>query len=251
MSDLIVGRRAVLESLRANRRRHMRLWVEGDAPHAASGAIAEILEIAAQRNLPTRYVKGGLFDKLSNDQANHQGVALESGDYPYVPLHEALRIPQQRGEMPFLLILDHLQDPQNVGTLIRTAEAMGVHAIIMPDRRAARVTPAVSNASAGAVEHMAVAQVTNLNQTIRQLKEDGVWIAGLEEDPAAVDLGSADLSGPLAIVVGSEGEGISRLTRESCDFLLRVPMSGEIQSLNASVAGSIALYLARQSRASV
>jgi 23S rRNA (guanosine2251-2'-O)-methyltransferase len=142
-----------------------------------------------------------------------------------------------------------LQDPQNLGTLIRTAEAMGVDGIVIPDRRAAGVTPAVSNASAGAVEHLPVAQVTNLNRAIEEFKKVGVWVAGLDMGEDALLLETADLTGALALVVGSEGSGLSRLTREKCDYLIQLPMFGRVESLNAAVAGSIVLYAARRQRA--
>ncbi len=248
MSELIYGRRAVLETLRAARRRFYRLWIEGNAQSAPTGIMADIVAAAQAANVPVRTIKGGLFDKLAQQQANAQGVALEVEDYPYVAVDDILAHAHSQGEPPLLLILDHLQDPQNLGTLIRTAEAMGVHGIILPERRAARVTPAVSNSSAGAVERMRVAQVTNLNRTIDDLKAENVWIAGLESDPAAPLVDSADLRGALAVVVGSEGSGLSRLTRDKCDFLVRLPTVGEVESLNAAVAGSIVLYLARQAR---
>jgi len=248
MSELIIGRRAVLETLRAGRRTIMRLSVEGNEGEKATGTLQEILTAAKQTGVPTRHFKGGLFDKLAREQANAQGVALEVGDYPYASLDDCFALAHRRKEEILLLLLDHLQDPQNLGTLIRTAEAMGVHGILMPDRRSARITGAVSNASAGAVEHMLVVQVTNLNRTMEELKQEGVWIAGLDDTADAVDLAAANLKGPMALVVGSEGEGISRLTRERCDFLVRIPMYGEIGSLNASIAGSIALYAVRKSR---
>jgi 23S rRNA (guanosine2251-2'-O)-methyltransferase len=249
MSELTYGRRAVLETLRAARRRIYRLWIEGDnnAP-APTGIVTEIIAAAQAANIPTRSIKGGLFERLAQQNANAQGVALEVGDYPYVEVDDILGRARKQGEEPFLLILDHLQDPQNLGTLIRTAEAMGVHGIILPDRRAAAVTPAVTNSSAGAVERMLVAQVTNLNRTIDDLKERNIWIAGLDSDPATPLLDERLISGALALVVGSEGSGLSRLTREKCDFLLRLAMVGEVESLNAAVAGSIVLYLARQTR---
>jgi 23S rRNA (guanosine2251-2'-O)-methyltransferase len=248
MSELLYGRHAVLEALRAQRRTLFRLWFEGDSNYRATGIAAEILAAANACSLPVRYVQGGLFDKLRTDHVNAQGIALEAGDYPYAGLEECLAAARSSREPPLLLLLDHLQDPQNLGTLIRTAEAMGVHGIVIPDRRAARVTPAVSNASAGAVEHMCVAQVTNMNRAIEALKEDGVWVAGLDGADDVPPLFKARLDGALAIVVGSEGEGLSRLTREKCDFLVRVPMVGRVESLNAAVAGSIVLYAARQAR---
>jgi 23S rRNA (guanosine2251-2'-O)-methyltransferase len=248
MSELLYGRHAVLEALRANRRQLYRLWVEGEGKEHASGIVGEILAAAKRTNLPVRYLQGGMFDKLRSENANAQGVALETGEYRYVEWEDCLAAAKHQGAPPLLLILDHLQDPQNLGTLIRTAEAMGVHGILLPDRRAARITAAVSNASAGAVEHMLVAQVTNLNRTIDELKQRNVWVGGLDGAPDTPPVGQARLDGPLALVVGSEGEGLSRLTREKCDFLLRLPMRGEVESLNAAVAGSIVLYLAAQSR---
>jgi len=248
VSDLIVGRRAVLETLRARRRRPFRLWIEGAESDQIQGIVAELHAEAQAAGVPIRFIRGGLFEKLAREQANAQGVALEAGEYPYVGLDACLALARQRNEPPLLLILDHLQDPQNLGTLIRSAEAFGVHGIIIPDRRAARVTAAVSNASAGAVEHMLVAQVTNINRTIEELKAAGIWVAGLDDSPSAEMIARANLSGPLALVVGSEGEGLSRLTRERCDFLVRIPMLGRVESLNAAVAGSIVLHAAQQAR---
>lgn len=247
MSELLHGRHAVLEALRARRRHLFRLWLEGDEGKA-TGIVAEILDEANERNLPIRFIKGGLFDKFKSERVNAQGVALETGDFVYSTLDDCLKLAKRREEAPFLLILDHIQDPQNFGTLIRTAEAMGVHGIIIPDRRAVHVTPAVSNASSGAVEHLLVAKVINLNRTIDELKSQNVWVGGLDGAPETPTLDQANLAGAIAIVVGSEGEGLSKLTREKCDFLMRIPMLGSVDSLNASVAGSIVLYQARQKR---
>jgi 23S rRNA (guanosine2251-2'-O)-methyltransferase len=248
MSELIIGRRAVLETLRAHRRRVFRLWVEGNEGDQLTGIVAEVFAEAQAVGLPVRFIRGGLFDKLAREQANAQGLALEAGDYPYAEVEEMIALAKRAGEPPLLLILDHLQDPQNLGTLIRSAEAFGVHGIIIPDRRAARVTAAVSNASAGAVEHTLVAQVTNLNRIIDLLKGEEIWVAGLDGTPEAQPLARANLAGALALVVGSEGEGLSRLTRERCDFLVRIDMFGRVESLNAAVAGSIVLHAARQAR---
>ncbi len=249
MSELIYGRRAVLETLTAARRRFYRLWIEGDEDAlAASGIVGDIIAAAQTAGVPLRVLKEGLFDRLAQQGVNHQGVALEVDVYPYVELDDILAVAEQRNEPPFLLILDHVQDPQNLGTLIRTAEAMGVHGILLPDRRAAGVTPAVSNSSAGAVERMAVTQVINLNRTIEELKRLNIWVAGLDSSPQAPPPDAKSLDGALALVVGSEGAGLARLTREKCDFLVRLPMVGQVESLNAAVAGSIVLYLARQAR---
>ncbi|OUC07093.1 RNA methyltransferase, partial [Litorilinea aerophila] len=222
MSELIYGRRAVYETLRAHRRHIFRLWVEGEG-EPKGGGLEPILEQAAALKVPVRAVKGGVFTRLAQENVNAQGVALEVGDYPYVQVDEILRHARKQEEPPFLLILDHLQDPQNLGTLIRTAEAMGVHGILIPSRRSARVTPAVSNASAGAVEHMRLAQVVNINRLIDELKEANIWVAGLDSDDSTPLLDPATLDGALAVVVGSEGGGLSRLTREKCDFLGRLP----------------------------
>lgn len=249
MSELIIGRRAVLETLRAKRRRFFRLWVEGSEGDQLTGIMAEVHTEAQAAGIPVRFVRGGLFEKLAREQANAQGLALEAGDYPYADVQAMLSLAKRAGEPPLLLILDHLQDPQNLGTLLRSAEAFGVHGVLIPDRRAARVTAAVSNASAGAVEHMLVAQVANLNKAIDDLKSSALWVAGLDGSPDAQPLAQANLTGALALVVGSEGEGMSRLTRERCDFLVRIPMGGRIESLNAAVAGSIVLAAARQARA--
>ena len=248
MSELIYGRRAVLETLKANRRDFFRLWLEGDRPPKAGSSLADILALAEEANVPVRNIKGGLFDKLMREGVRAQGVALEAGDYPYATLDDCLDRADVAQEPPLLLMLDHLQDPQNLGTLMRTAEAMGVHGIIIPDRRSAGITPAVSNASAGAVEHLAVVQINNLNRTIDSLKKQNVWVAGLEGGEDVPPLEEVDLKGAMLVVVGSESEGLSRLTREKCDFLLRLPMVGAIDSLNAAVAGSIVLYAARRAR---
>jgi 23S rRNA (guanosine2251-2'-O)-methyltransferase len=246
MSELLYGRHAVHEALRADRRRIYRLWLEEGK--GKGDIVAAIEALAGEAKLPVRRVKGGVFDKLANQGVNAQGVALEVDAYPYASLDDCLHRAAEQDEAPLLLLLDHLQDPQNLGTLMRTAETMGVHGIVIPDRRAAGITPAVSNASSGAVERQLVAQVTNLNRTIEDLKQVGIWVAGLDGDPSVPPLADANLDGAMAIVVGSEGSGLSRLTREKCDFLVRLPMYGEIDSLNAAIAGSIVLYATRQAR---
>ena len=248
MSELIYGRRAVLETLRANRRRFYRLWLEGEKSTENLGIIGDICVAAAERQVPMRTIKGGLFDKLTQQNVNAQGVALETDAYIYTDVEQCLDLADEQGEPPLLLILDHLQDPQNLGTLIRTADAMGVHGVIIPERRSARITPAVTNASAGSVEHLNVAQVTNINRVIDQLKKSGIWVAGLDGAADTPTLEESNLSGALALVIGSEGGGLSRLTREKCDLLVRLPMYGKVESLNAAVAGSIALYAARLAR---
>jgi 23S rRNA (guanosine2251-2'-O)-methyltransferase len=178
----------------------------------------------------------------------HQGVLLEVGPYAYSEPEDMLELAAARGEKPLLLLLDLLHGPQNIGTLLRTAEACGVHGVILQDRRAPEITPAVVQYSAGASEYLLVAKVTNLVQTMRWLQERDVWLAGMDMDEAAQALGQADLNRALGIVVGHEGEGLRRLVRDSCDFLIRLPMRGQVESLNAAVAGSILLYAAWQAR---
>ena len=245
MTELLYGRNAVLEALRARRRNIQRLLIaEGVKENESLRAISEV---AAERRIePIRVDRHELKRRLGD--INHQGVAVEVSAYPFESLDTLLEHAQALGEPPFLLILDHLQDPQNVGTLLRTAEVVGVHGVIFPERRAASVTPAVVNASAGAVEHLRIAQVTNLAQTLATLQAANVWIAGLEDDPQAQDFDAVDLRGPLALVIGAEGPGLARLIRERCDYLIRLPMRGHVASLNAATAGSIVLYYAWRAR---
>jgi 23S rRNA (guanosine2251-2'-O)-methyltransferase len=239
MADLLYGRNAVREALRAGRRTFQRLLVSAGAQEA--GTLGEVVKIAEKAGVPVARVDRRELDKRLA-AANHQGVALECGDYPYAELEECLALAEARGEPALLLLLDHLQDPQNVGTLLRTAEVVGAHGVVLPGRRAAEVTAAVVNASSGATEHLRVAVVTNLAQTIEELQKAGVWVVGVEDDERAKDYDRVDLDMPLALVVGAEGPGLARLTRERCDFLLRLPMRGQIASLNAATAGSIVLY---------
>jgi 23S rRNA (guanosine2251-2'-O)-methyltransferase len=245
MSELLYGRNAVRETIRAGRRTMQRLVVSNGVQE--TGVIAEIIKMAELAGMPVQRVERQILDKQLRE-ANHQGVMLETGEYPYVELDECLALAVERGEPPLLLLLDHLQDPQNIGTLLRTAEVVGIHGVALPGRRAAEITPAVVNASSGATEHLKIVLVGNLAQTIATLQKQGVWVVGLEDDEQAQDLDSADLNLPLALVVGAEGPGLARLVRERCDFLVRLPMAGQVASLNASVAGSIALYNAWRQR---
>lgn len=249
MSELLVGRHAVLEALRANKRHFYRLWLEGDAGQEPKGIVAEIVQMAESRKISIRHISGGIFDRLRNAQLNPQGVALETGPYPYAELDDLLAIQAQKPDVLFL-VLDHLEDPRNLGTLFRSGEAFGIDGVVLPERRAAGITPAVSNASAGAVEHLPIAQVKNINRTIDLFKKRNIWTVGLDIDPSAMRLPDADLSGALAVVIGNEGKGLSRLTREKCDFCVYIPMQGAVDSLNAAIAGSIVLYNAFLARSS-
>lgn len=240
MSDLIYGKNAVCETLRAGRRQCKRLLL---AESSKEGETVQLIRtLAHERGVPlepldTRGPAGALLRGV-----NHQGVALETNDYPYVEIEACLETAAQRGEPALLLLLDHLQDPQNVGTLLRTAEAIGVHGVALPRRRAATITPAVVNASSGATEHLNIALIGNLAQTIQGLQREGVHVVGVEDDERASVFDQAELTTPLALVMGAEGPGLARLTRERCDSIIRLPMRGHIASLNVAVAGSIILY---------
>lgn len=242
MKEWIYGRNPVYECLTARRRNFYRLQVAKGIE--ITDRVAEIQRLAKAAKLPVETVQRQQLEKLGD---NPQGVALEVSEYPYVALDDILENAYEVKERPFVLLLDVLQNPQNLGTLIRTAEAVGVHGIIMPERRAAGVTPAVVHASAGASEHMLVA-LGNLAQAMDVLKKNDVWIAGLEGSEEAQPIQTIPLDGGLALVVGSEGDGLRRLTRESCDYLVSLPMQGKVESLNAAVAGSVALYLAYMKR---
>jgi len=234
MRELIYGRNAVYECLRARRREVFKLLVAEGAQE--KGTLAHSLQLAAERRAAIQRVARTQLDRLGE---GHQGVAAEVSSYPYVALEDIL---SQAARSPVFLVLDCIQDPQNLGTLLRTAEAVGVEGVLIAQNRAAAVTPAVVNASAGAVEHLRIARVTNLTRALEKLKESEVWVVGLENAPDAQDYTGVDWRGPLALVVGSEGGGIRRLVRETCDTLVRLPMTGKIKSLNVAVAGSIALY---------
>ncbi len=204
-----------------------------------------MVALARSRKIPVERVPK---EKLAAMGENPQGVALEVSRYPYQNIADITARAAQKGEPLFVLMLDLIQNPQNLGTLLRTAEAAGVHGVIIPPHRAAEVTPAVVSASAGASEHMLIVQ-GNLVQLCAELKEAGAWVVGLEGGKDAKPVQQVPLDGPIVIIVGNEGEGMRALVRETCDFLLGLPMLGQIESLNAAVAGSIVLYqvvLARQ-----
>ncbi len=237
MKEWIAGRNPVYEALAAKRRQFFQLFLAKGVDE--KGRITYINQLARQSHIPIEYVDRNQLNGLAE---NHQGVALQVSAYPYVDLGDMIDLAQSRNEKPFILILDVLQDPQNFGNLIRSAEVFGVHGIIIPPNRAVGVIPSVVHASSGASEHMLIA-VSNLAQAIEALKQNDIWVVGLEFNSSAQPIASISLKGPLALVVGSEGEGLRELTRKSCDFLAFLPMSGKIESLNAAVAGSIALYL--------
>lgn len=245
MSDYLYGRWPVLEALRAGRRNFQQLLLAEGVDE--KGIVETIVRTAQQVGVNIRRVPRRIIDDLSKD-ANHQGIALRSSGYPYVSLEAMLEAAQARGEPPLLLVLDLLQDPQNVGALLRVADSVGVHGVVLQERRAVEVTPAVVSASSGAAEHLNIALVTNLVTAMRHLKEADVWLAGLDVDPSAQTIDRVDLNMALGLVLGSEGDGMRRLVRETCDLLLLLPMRGHVGSLNVATAGSVALYSAWQAR---
>ena len=248
MKETLYSRNAVYETLRARRRDVFGLEIAEGVQE--KGRLGDILRIAKERKIPVKRVQRGRLDRL---KANHQGVALEASSYPYADLTDVFELAEERNEPLFVLLLDALNDPQNFGTLLRTAEVVGVHGVVIPLARTVGVTPAAVNASSGASEHLLVAQA-NLHQAIDALKGAGAWVIGLEGDEQpeghrqAREPGEVRLDGALGLVVGSEGEGMRPLTTRSCDILMKLPMKGQVESLNAAVAGSVALYLAYLAR---
>ncbi len=245
MPEFIYGHWAIMETLRGGRRSMDQLLINEGSD--AKGLVAEILATAAERGVPVKRVPRRIIDDLAPGQ-NHQGMVLRAAPYAYVDLEAALNVGKQREEKPFFLLLDLLKDPQNVGSLMRIADAVGVHGVILQERRGVGITPAVVSASSGAVEHLNIVQVTNLVQAMRDLKQADVWLVGLDIGPNVPPIDKTDLNMPIGIVLGSEGEGLRRLVRDTCDLLLALPMRGRVASLNVATVGSVALYTAWQAR---
>lgn len=243
----IYGRRPVAEVLRAGRRLIRELRVAGGARERADGELAEIIGAAQRAGAAILEVPREALAELS-DGGNHQGVALLTGGYPYGDFSQILQGVRDDAAA-LVLLLDHIEDPQNVGSLLRTADAAGVAGVILPADRAAGVTAAVARASAGASEHVRVARVVNLSRAIGELKECGCWITGLDAGDAARDYTAIDFKGRCGLVVGNEGRGLGRLVREQCDFIARLPMRGQVASLNAGVAGALVMYEVLRQRA--
>jgi 23S rRNA (guanosine2251-2'-O)-methyltransferase len=234
-TDLLYGRNAVRESLRAGRRRFRRLLLAAGSEQQAR--VAELVALAHEHALAPTYVERERLDALVT--SHHQGVVLEASPYRYADTPNLHWLATERR---VLLALDGLEDPQNLGTLLRTAEATNVAAIVIPTDRSASVTPAVVNASSGAVEHLDVVREVNLARWLGRARDAGFWIVGLSGDAGTQSLFETSMSGPVVVVVGAEGFGLRRLVAEVCDMLVSIPMVGQIESLNAAVAGSIALY---------
>jgi len=234
--DLIEGRNAVIEALKSDRTIEYILISKGDMV----GSISVVLALAKEKGIVTKEVDRRKLDQMSQT-SSHQGVIAVVTPYKYFELNDIFNCAKERGEKPFIIILDEIEDPHNFGSIIRTAEVCGAHGIIIPKRKNVGATPTVYKTSAGAIEHMKIVKVTNINATIEELKERGVWVYGADME-AENYIFDTDLTGAVALVIGSEGRGITKLTKEKCDVLVKIPMVGKITSLNASVAGGIIMY---------
>lgn len=233
--EFVIGRHPVKEALKSDREINKLFVQEGQGGRP----IEEIIQLANKKKIVVSFVPKSKLDTLS-DQQNHQGVVLSSSPVEYATIDELFEVAEARDERPFFVMLDGIEDPHNLGSILRTADTTGVHGVIIPERRSANLTSTVSKASAGAIEHVKVARVTNLSQTIQELKERGLWIFGT--DMNGTDYRDWNTDTPLCIVMGNEGKGISRLVKENVDELITIPMTGNMQSLNASVAAGILMY---------
>ncbi len=236
MKGIIEGRNPVIEILKSGRDVDKILVAKGNK----EGSIHKIIAMAKDKKIPVQEVDRRKLDQMAESD-NHQGVMAYVAAYEYADLNAILDDLEEKEENPFLIICDEINDPHNLGSVLRTANATGAHAVIIPKRRSVGLTAVVAKTSAGAVEYTPVCKVTNLSQTMQMLKEKGIWIVGADMAGENYHF-EQDMLGKLAIVVGSEGKGMSRLVKENCDFLVRIPMMGEVTSLNASVAASILMY---------
>ena len=231
----IVGRNPVIEAIKNDREIDKIMIANG----AKEGSIKKIIAMAKEKNIVIQYVDRNKLDEISTSHS-HQGVIANVSEYKYYELDELIQNVKDKGEDPFFIILDEITDPHNLGSIIRTADAVGAHGVIIPKRRSVHITPTVAKASTGASEYVPVCKVTNIVNTIKTLKEHGLWIAAADMDGQTFY--EQNLTGPIGLVIGSEGFGISRLVKKNCDFTVKMPMVGNVTSLNASVAGSILLY---------
>lgn len=230
------GRNPVIEALKSGRTIEKILVAKG----SQEGSIKQIMAMAREKGIVINEVDRVRLDNMSETRS-HQGVIAIVSPYKYYEVDDILEYAQEKGEQPFLVVLDEIYDPHNLGSVLRTADACGVHGVIISKRRAVGLTPTVAKSSAGAVEYVRVAKATNISQTLKYLKERGLWVVGADMDGEKAYF-EQDLTGPIALVIGSEGEGIGKLIKENCDFLVKLPMKGRISSLNAGVAGAVMMY---------
>ncbi|GIO69517.1 23S rRNA (guanosine(2251)-2'-O)-methyltransferase RlmB [Paenibacillus sp. FSL M7-1455] len=235
--EIIGGKHSVIEALKSGRTIN-KIWV---AENAQKHLTQPIVVEAKKLGVVIQHVDKRKLDQLAPG-VQHQGVVAQAAPYAYAEVEDILQAAEQKGEPPFILLLDEIEDPHNLGSILRTADCTGVHGVIVPKRRSAQVTATVSKTSAGAAEYVPVARVTNLGQTIDSLKEKGIWVVGTDVSAAAGIYETNVFDGPVAIVIGNEGKGMGRLIREKCDVLVKLPMNGRINSLNASVAAGVVMY---------
>src|SRR3954467_11170181 len=233
--EYIVGKNPVIEALKSERDINKILIAEG----SQRGQMQQITQLAKEANVLVQFVPKKKLDQIAEE--NHQGVLAYVAAYQYAEMDDLFALAEKRNEAPFFLLLDEIEDPHNLGSIMRTADAAGAHGIIIPKRRAVGLTATVAKLSTGAIEHIPVVRVTNMSRTIDELKEKGVWIAGTDAK-GKEDYRQFDGSLPLGLVIGSEGKGMGRLIRDKCDFLIRLPMAGHVTSLNASVAAALLMY---------
>ncbi len=233
--DYIIGKNPVIEVLKSDRDVNKVLIAEG----SQKGQMQQVIGLAKERNVMVQFVPKKKIDGLV--EGNHQGVVAQVAAYQYAELDDLFAAAEQKNEAPFFILLDEIEDPHNLGSVMRTADAVGAHGIIIPKRRAVGLTATVAKASTGAIEYIPVVRVNNMAQTIDKLKERGVWIAGTDAK-GKEDFRSFDGTMPLGLVIGSEGKGMGRLIRDKCDFLISLPMKGKVTSLNASVAAALLMY---------
>lgn len=234
--DRLEGRNSVIEALRANRTINKILIAKGDT----EGSINQIIGMARDKNVILQEVDRSRLDMISSTKS-HQGVIAFVAMKDYVEIDDIINNAKAKGEDPFIIILDEITDPHNFGSVLRTANAVGAHGVIIPKRRAVGLTAAVAKVAAGAVEYVPVARVTNISQTINELKKRNIWVAGTDST-GDKSFYEQDLKGPIALVIGSEGKGMAKIVRDSCDYVVKIPMKGDISSLNASVAGAVVMY---------
>ena len=238
----IEGRNAVTELLKSDKTVNKLMIQKGER----QGSINEIIKLAKNKKIIITEVDKYKLDQLSETK-HHQGVIAFVSPIEYKELDDIFELAKERNEAPFILIADEIEDPHNLGALIRSAECAGCHGVIIPKRRAVAVTEVVAKTSVGATEYVPIVRVNNINETIRELKDRGVWIVGTDGS-AKVTYYDQDMTGSIAIIIGSEGRGMNKLTMENCDFLVKIPMMGKITSLNASVSGGIVLFEALKQR---
>lgn len=239
--DMVAGRNAVMEALKGSRSVNKLMIANG----STEGSIKEIIAVAKEKGVNIQYGDRSKLDSIARG-IRHQGVLAQVAPVQYAELEDILQVAKDRNEPPFIVLLDELEDPHNLGAILRTADAAGVHGVLIPKHRSCPLSATVAKTSAGAVEHVPVARVGNLVQTIKKLKQEGLWVSAADMD--GKDYYDTDLTGPLLLIIGSEGQGVGRLVKEQCDFVVRIPMVGRINSLNASVAGSILMYEAMKQR---